>query len=102
VKINKKVVPTIYILTYVCLIVMNFIAIEHQAIKGCFSQLLADFFHLGQKFDGFQIFRIYLFGNPWILGLFYYGFKIKWLVYCFIASNILIFVSLLQCYMKLT
>ncbi|MFA4976168.1 hypothetical protein D3C81_1111820 [compost metagenome] len=101
-EINKKVVPGIYVLTYVCLIVMNFIAIEHQEIKGCFSQLLADFFHLGHKFDGFQIFRIYLFSNPWILGLFYYGFKIKWLAYCFIATNILIFIALLQCYMKST
>ncbi|WP_336876836.1 hypothetical protein [Sphingobacterium siyangense] len=54
-EINKKVVPGIYVLTYVCLIVMNFIAIEHQEIKGCFGQLLADFFHLGHKFDGFQI-----------------------------------------------
>ncbi|GAA4168219.1 hypothetical protein [Sphingobacterium ginsenosidimutans] len=98
-EINKKAIVGTYIVTYVCLIVLNFIAIEHQEIKGCFSQLLTDI--LGYKSDGFQTFRIYLFGNPWIVGLFFYVFKIKWIVYCFIVVNILLIVALLHCYIDL-
>ncbi|WP_454881397.1 hypothetical protein [Sphingobacterium detergens] len=74
-EINKKVIVGTYIVTYICLIVLNFIAIEHQEIKGCFSQLLTDI--LGYKSDGFQIFRIYLFGNPWIVGVFFNVFKMS-------------------------
>jgi len=81
--------------------VFNFIAIEHQEIKGCFSQFLTGIFPLNGKFDGFQIFRIYLFSNPWVAGLFFYGFRIKLAVPFFIVINILVIIALLQCYMKL-
>jgi hypothetical protein len=97
-EINKKVVLGLYILTYVCLLVFNFIAIAYPEIKSCFNQLETHIFSLGQKVDGFHAFSIYVFSNPWVVGLFLYGFKIKWSIYFFIAVNILVSVGLLQCY----
>lgn len=45
------------------------------------------------RIDGFHAFRIYVFSNPWVVGLFLYGFKIKWSIYFFIAANILVSVG---------